>query len=113
MWAIMCVCHHVCHTQAGSCLSTGRALNRCFAWFFGTVAVLAQGGGGVRGKGGRIESGEQQGSLNGCLHTVHPDGPNLQAHVPPPPLSKLRPCLSYSGRRNRITSVPNLIRYEM
>ena len=46
MWAIMCVCHHVCHMQARSCLSTGWALNRCFAWFFGTVAVLAQGGGG-------------------------------------------------------------------
>ena len=46
MWAIMCVCHHVCHTQRRSCLSTGWALNRCFAWFFGTVAVLAQGGGG-------------------------------------------------------------------
>ena len=46
MWAIMCVCHHVCHTQAQSCLSTGWALNRCFAWFFGTVAVLPQGGGG-------------------------------------------------------------------
>ena len=47
MWAIMCVCHHVCHTQGRSCLSTGWALNRCFAWFFGTVAVLAQGGGGA------------------------------------------------------------------
>ena len=31
----------------------------------------------------------------------------------PPPLSKLRPCLSYSGRRDRINSVSNLIRYEM
>ena len=47
MWAVMCVCRHVCHTQARSCLSTGWALNRCFAWGFGTVAVLAQGGGGV------------------------------------------------------------------
>ena len=28
--------------------------------------------------------------------------------IPPPPL-----CLSYSGRRDRINSVPNLIRYEM
>ena len=51
MWVIMCVCHHVCHMQARSCLSTGWALNRCFAWFFGTVAVLAQGGGGVGGGG--------------------------------------------------------------
>ena len=51
MWAIMCVCHHVCHTQGWSCLSTGWALNHCFAWFFGTVAVLAQGGG--RGMFGR------------------------------------------------------------
>ena len=51
MWAIMCVCHNACHMQARSCLSTGWALNRCFAWFFGTVAVLAQGGGGVRGWG--------------------------------------------------------------
>ena len=47
MWAVMCVCCHVCHTQARSCLSTGWALNRCFAWGFGTAAVLAQGGGGV------------------------------------------------------------------
>ena len=45
MWAVMCVCHHVCYTQARSCLSTGWALNRCFAWFFGTAVVLAQGGG--------------------------------------------------------------------
>ena len=49
MWAVMCVYHHVCHTQARSCLSTGWALDRCFAWFCETVAVLAQGeGGGVR-----------------------------------------------------------------
>ena len=47
MWAVMCVCRHVCHTQARSCLSTGWALNRCFAWTSGTAAVLAQGGGGV------------------------------------------------------------------
>ena len=48
MLAVMCVCHHVCHTQARSCLSTVWALNRCFAWFFGTTAVLVQGvGGGV------------------------------------------------------------------
>ena len=47
MWAVMCVRRHVCHTQAQSCLSTGWALNRCFAWVFGTAAVLAQGGGGV------------------------------------------------------------------
>ena len=33
--------------------------------------------------------------------------------TPPPPLSKLRPCPSYSGRRDRTTSVPNLIRYGM
>jgi hypothetical protein len=50
MWAVMCVCRHMCHTQARSCLSTGWALNRCFAWGFGTAAVLAQGGGGVRCK---------------------------------------------------------------
>ena len=34
----------VCRAQAWSCLSTGWALNRCFAWTFGTAAVLAQGG---------------------------------------------------------------------
>ena len=28
-----------------ACLSTEWASNRCFAWTFGTVAVLAQGGG--------------------------------------------------------------------
>ena len=32
---------------------------------------------------------------------------------PSPPLSKLRPCPSDSGRRGRINSVPHLIRYEM
>ena len=47
MWAVMCVCRHVCHTQARSCLSPGWALNRFFAWVFGTAAVLAQGGGGA------------------------------------------------------------------
>ena len=47
MWAVMCVCHHVCHTQARSCRSTGWALNCCFAWVFETSAVLAQGGGGA------------------------------------------------------------------
>ena len=63
MWAVMCVCCHVCHTQAQSCLSTGWALNRCFAWGFGTAAVLAQGGGGVSctldlRTGGRNNNGE-------------------------------------------------------
>ena len=38
----------VCYTQAQSCLSTRWALNCCFAWIFGTAAVLAQGGVGVR-----------------------------------------------------------------
>ena len=64
MWAIMCVCHHVCHTQARSCLSTGWALNRCFAWFFGTVAVLAQGGGGVNNSFPRIQASATEGSIN-------------------------------------------------
>jgi len=41
MWGVMCVCHHVCHMQARSCLSTGWALNRCFAWISGTATVLA------------------------------------------------------------------------
>ena len=31
---------------------------------------------------------------------------------PPPPLYKLRPCPSYSGCRDRINLVPNLIRYK-
>ena len=48
MWAITCVCRHVCHMQAQSCLSTGWALNCCFAWFFETPAVLAQRGGGAQ-----------------------------------------------------------------
>ena len=56
MWAVMCVCHHVCHTQARSCLSTGWALNRCFPWVFGTAAVLAQGGGGVCGRADNVLS---------------------------------------------------------
>ena len=32
--------------------------------------------------------------------------------LPPPPLYKLRPCPSYSGCRDRINLVPNLIRYK-
>ena len=60
MWAVMWVCQHVCHTQAQSCLSTGWALNRCFAWFFGTTAVLAQGGGGVPVFGGIATTGFRQ-----------------------------------------------------
>ena len=32
---------------------------------------------------------------------------------PPPPLYKLRPCPSYSGCRDCINLVPNLIRYQM
>ena len=31
---------------------------------------------------------------------------------PPAPLYKLRPCPSYSVRRDRINLVPNLIRYK-
>ena len=46
MWVVMCVRRHVLHTEARSCRSTGWALNSCFAWFFGTAAVLAQGGWG-------------------------------------------------------------------
>ena len=45
MWAIMCVCHHVCHTQGRSCLSTGWALNRCFG-FLGPWPCLRKGGAG-------------------------------------------------------------------
>ena len=41
------LCCRVCGAQAPACLSTGWALNRCFAWIFRTAAVLAQGGGGV------------------------------------------------------------------
>ena len=44
MWAVMCVCRHVCYTQERSGLSTRWALNCCFAWVFGT----AQGGGGKK-----------------------------------------------------------------
>ena len=33
--------------------------------------------------------------------------------VPPPPLYKLRPCPSYSRRRDRNNCVRNLITYEM
>ena len=40
------LCGYVCHTHAQPCLSTGWALNRCFAWTFGAAAVLARGGGG-------------------------------------------------------------------
>ena len=61
MWAVMCVCRHVCHTQAQSCLSTGWAFNRCFAWGFGTAAVLAQGGGR-----GTVENA--RGNLEGDAH---------------------------------------------
>ena len=37
------LCRRVCRAQARACLSTGSALNRCFAWTFGTASVLAQG----------------------------------------------------------------------
>ena len=36
----------------------------------------------------------------------------MLATTPPPPLYKLRPCPSYSGCRDCITLVPNLIRYK-
>ena len=39
------LCCRVCRARAWACLSTGWALNRCFAWPFGTAAVLAQRGG--------------------------------------------------------------------
>ena len=32
---------------------------------------------------------------------------------PPPPLSKLHPCPSYSRRKDGISLVPNLIRYQV
>ena len=47
------------------------------------------------------------------LGVKHPSAPNLKAKLTslrayhPPPLSKLRPCLSYSRRRDRINLVPN------
>ena len=40
---------HMCHAQAQACPSMGWAMGRCFAWTFGTVAVLVQ---GERGGGG-------------------------------------------------------------
>ena len=39
------LCCHLCRAHARPCLSMGWALNRSFAWTFGTVAVLAQAGG--------------------------------------------------------------------
>ena len=74
MWAIMCVCHHVCHTQAQSCLSMGWALDRCFAWVFGTAAVLAQGGGGVSTRA-RMLVGCMQLDLTVCAVTESIHGP--------------------------------------
>ena len=41
------LCGDVCHARARPCLSMGWALGRCFAWTFGTAAVLAQRGGGT------------------------------------------------------------------
>ena len=35
---------HVCRRQARACLSKGWALNRCFAWTFGTSHACARGG---------------------------------------------------------------------
>ena len=43
MGAVTCVCRDVFRTQSQYCLSTGWALNRCFAKVFGTAAVLVQG----------------------------------------------------------------------
>ena len=48
----------------------------------------------------------------GCLtHDGGRCGP-VESYPPPPPLYKLRPCPSYSGCRDRINLVPNLIRYK-
>ena len=44
----------------------------------------------------------------GIVHKRDPGWNN-----PPPPLSKLWSCLSYSGRRDCITLGPNFIRYQM
>ena len=38
--------------------------------------------------------------------------PQKRRGFPPPPLYKLRPCPSYSRRRDRINLVPNLIWYK-
>ena len=39
------------HVQGHSCLSIGWVLTRLFAWFCGTAAVFAQGGGWVEAEG--------------------------------------------------------------
>ena len=40
----VCECFATCLVRMHG-LSTGWALNRCFAWTFGTVTLLARGGG--------------------------------------------------------------------
>ena len=86
MWAVMCVCRHVCHTQAQSCLSTGWALNRCFAWFFGTAAMLAQGGG--RGKCGTVNV-RRRGRVGMGLSLSDGTAEHCCMCLPPPPLVQL------------------------
>ena len=54
----------------------------------------------------------------GCLRepVLGPRSPSVRGkglQYPPPPLYKLRPCPSYSRRRDRINCVRNLITYEM
>ena len=71
-WANGLPCHPPPHkaiffpprAHARARLSTGWALNRCFAWTFGTATVLAQGGWGGEGHG------LKQKKIGRCLHTI-------------------------------------------
>ena len=46
MWAVMCVCRHVCHTQVLSCLSAGVGVEPLFCLgFWDCGRACAKGGG--------------------------------------------------------------------
>ena len=89
------VCCHVCRAHARPCLSTGWALNRRFDQTFGTVAVLAQGGGGgtsiglgnsgnSRSEGlGKKEEERAHGTAGSAARLGQGTS---ELHVPPPPL---------------------------
>ena len=53
MWAVMCVCRHVCHTEVLSCLSAGVGVEPLFCLgFWDCGRACARGGGYLCQTGG-------------------------------------------------------------